>query len=319
MQPQINIDGMQCDAVSYEIAGLREGLKQLTLHEIQARVQELKNLVCEVGVDETQCREMIDVLSMHEFASDNYKDSKLRLLVKELIIALDATNGMAGQAMSDLAMQYLAQLKSVHDKGFSVNSPIDESTLKPGNYAAMRDPSFLAYWLFACIFMTGAQIELVWHEMYPILLMFLDDSDVSIKAKGVSMLGAILPKVNRAFLSRSGLDRLFWDRMLGCLTFLPPLVEESASLSLLTATFDVLDIFMMLESSNAPYWPREECRSDCLRSIVADGLFSGLRHIGNSTRMVEFYTHQVGALSKQYGIAICKYLRVRQKLQSRLT
>ena len=136
----------------------------------------------------------------------------------------------------------------------------------------------------------------------------IDDSTVSIKAKGCKSLDVLLQNVPSQLLDRTGLREVFENALMPCLMYLPSLTEEKESLLLLEAAYPTI---IRLANSYSPRdYPTRSDRTRALDRIMREGLLAGYSHAAENVRIAEFLCQQMEKMIREMRVEVVRHMKV---------
>ena len=135
----------------------------------------------------------------------------------------------------------------------------------------------------------------------------LDESDTSIRTRGLTILTAFLPKFSTKLLAQTGLGPVFEDAIYPTLMFLPSLTPVEESLQLLPAAYNALG---SLCDARFPA-PGDLERLKFLDRIIRHGVLPGYLHSSQIPALVEVLINELSLTVSRMGIHFVKHLKVK--------
>lgn len=219
-------------------------------------------------------------------------DHLLRSTIKPLFGPKPATITDAGRKAI-----HVIKLRSV---------PID---IKPWRDA---HPETLTLLKFTVRNLDHSSIEEFWPLIVPPILTSLDTGDVLSKHRGCQILSILLLKVKPELLERTGLDQVFWEAVMPCLHFLPPLTPFEVSRKITDQAFDTL-----IELALCKKYKRD--KMGLLNKVMREGVYQGLVYAGENVQVVELLTRNAVKLVDEMEISAVSHLNVSSICPFRLT
>ncbi|MCJ1461368.1 hypothetical protein MMC28_011750 [Mycoblastus sanguinarius] len=182
------------------------------------------------------------------------------------------------------------------------NSDLDDA-VKPWKY---RDVYIVTVFQWVLDHLDESSVESNWPLIIPPLLTLIDDSSITQKAKGCTLLNTFLQSCPPLLLQRTGLGEVFETALMSCLLYLPSLTEEVDSLHILKAAYRAL---ISLAVARFPGDEQQVFRMRTLDRILQLGVFKGYAHAGEHVRIAELLVDQITELTNKMGIESVKYLR----------
>ncbi|KAL1915272.1 uncharacterized protein VTP21DRAFT_7548 [Calcarisporiella thermophila] len=143
-------------------------------------------------------------------------------------------------------------------------------------------------------------VESAFFLLIPPLLTLIDDYDIQYKILGVRMFSHVLSNVSASKLTASGLDGVFYEALLSCLSY-----RNDPSFDILIQhTFSAL--FRLVILTNPPDTERYFLQMDQLFAMTLDGL----RMSGDKPAYRAIYLEQIPLLIEKLGMVSIKYLKV---------
>jgi len=164
-------------------------------------------------------------------------------------------------------------------------------------------PETLTLLKFTVQHLDDSSIEESWPLIVPPILTSLDTGDVLSKYRGCQILSTLLLKVKPEFLERTGLDQVFWEAVMPCLHFLPPLTPAVISCRITDQAFDTLIKLAVYRKGS-----RERMR--LLNKVMREGVYQGLVYAGENVKVVELLTRSAVKLVDEMEISAVSHLDV---------
>ncbi|KAF4507035.1 hypothetical protein G6O67_005712 [Ophiocordyceps sinensis] len=144
-----------------------------------------------------------------------------------------------------------------------------------------------------------------WHLFLPVLLILIEDQEVSVRGNGLEILIKFLQKCLPEILVPTGLGTLFEDAVFPSLLSLPSSAEAQDCVATLCLAFDVL-----LHLARADQDPEHHRKRRLLDRLIRGGFLAG--HLNTSTHavVIETFMHYVAAAVDCLGIFAAKHLQV---------
>ncbi|PFH55329.1 hypothetical protein XA68_18568 [Ophiocordyceps unilateralis] len=130
-----------------------------------------------------------------------------------------------------------------------------------------------------------------WPMLLPVMLHLIDDTNNSVRTKGLQTLQAFLSKCPSRILFSTGMGRVFEDAVFPSLFLLPSSNNENGTVSLLYEAYRAL-----LQIANAEQCLNQKRR--LLDRIIRDGILTGYRHASGAPIAVEIMLGNFFALSR---------------------
>ncbi|KAI8374827.1 hypothetical protein BD560DRAFT_393347 [Blakeslea trispora] len=127
----------------------------------------------------------------------------------------------------------------------------------------------------------------------PPVLIVLDDYDPGYKTKGVVMVHAIINKLNSSLIARTGLDRLFFESLFKCLTYL------SDQPTLLSVSYPcILDLIDKMDKREGLY-----------ERVLREGVLTGFLYAGQKRKFLPILLAPIARIYQAIGILGVQYLK----------
>ncbi|ODQ51322.1 hypothetical protein SAICODRAFT_8977 [Saitoella complicata NRRL Y-17804] len=148
-----------------------------------------------------------------------------------------------------------------------------------------------------------------YHLIVPPILALLDVANPRHKLRGVRVLQEMLNRVPRDMVEKTGLGTVFWDALMLCLTYLPPMVPADVSLPLLREAFGGLRELAELRTfSVVNTEEKERKRAKVLDEVMRSGVLKGMVYAGDQVEVAEVLMTELGMLVEAMGIWSVKHL-----------
>lgn len=150
-----------------------------------------------------------------------------------------------------------------------------------------------------------------WPLFIPVLITLSEDTDFSIRQRGLEILALFLSKCPLKTLKSTGIDAVLRDTAFPSLLFLPTLTPEEESVPLLRAAYKSLLTLALLDEDQQSKW-----RRDLLDKLIRDGILTGYAHASEHIRVVETLMQEITKIVEAQGIYTVKHLSVRYCIAS---
>lgn len=158
-----------------------------------------------------------------------------------------------------------------------------------------------------------------WAAFTPLLLAVVDDADTAYRVRGLGILRIFVERAPAEVLSgkTTGLGDVFEDAVTPALHFLPSLVPEGESATLLQAAYGVLIALakklrpsQAREGGQAPAVGQRDAAGLLLSRVLRDGVFVGYSHAKEYPGVVDVLTVVTRDIMNELGIDGIVYLKV---------
>jgi hypothetical protein len=184
-------------------------------------------------------------------------------------------------------------LRETTDKRINIETPAWQLQL----------PSAVAILEWTLGALAVGDIEAVWGLLIPPVLTLLDSIVTGVKTRAVGMITLLLQRVEgTTLLQRTGIAGVFWDAVLPCLSYLPPLTPAPEAVPLLRAAHTCLLALARREKEM-----RKKAR--LLDAVVREGFLRGLAFAGENVVVVEVFVDQLGLVTEEMGMWAVRHLR----------
>ncbi|KAL7267674.1 hypothetical protein RUND412_009727 [Rhizina undulata] len=158
-----------------------------------------------------------------------------------------------------------------------------------------------------------SDIEPNWHLLVPPILKTIDSPSAPAKASGCILIRTLLSRLEEfsmssspktSLLNRTGLGPVFWDTLMPCLMYLPPLTPTSQSVPLLNAAYEAIILLARLRAGNQG---REKAKF--LDAVMREGVIRGIGFADEHVKAAEVIVTWIGPLVKEMGVWGVRYLK----------
>ncbi|BFZ60724.1 hypothetical protein YB2330_001774 [Saitoella coloradoensis] len=147
-----------------------------------------------------------------------------------------------------------------------------------------------------------------YHLLVPPILTLLDAANPRHKLRGVGILRNMLRRVPQDMVEKTGLRTIFWDALMQCLTYLPPMVPADVSLPLLGEAFGGLTELAELRAiSIVDADEKERKKAKMLGEVMRSGVLKGMVYAGDQVEVVEVLMTELRALVEAMGVCSVKH------------
>ncbi|RIB10067.1 hypothetical protein C2G38_2207132 [Gigaspora rosea] len=152
-----------------------------------------------------------------------------------------------------------------------------------------------------CISQTKpSEIEPLLGLIIPPILSLIDDYDVKLKIRGVSILEHLLKLVGSKTFQHSGLGEVFYEALSKCLTYL----DETSYVTLIRVSFStIISLVSLIEPLEA------ESRYIKYEKILSDIVVKGLIFSGDKLAIRRVLLEQIPRICEELSIVTVKYLQ----------
>ncbi len=151
-------------------------------------------------------------------------------------------------------------------------------------------------------------MEANWPLLIPPLLALIDDSSISLKAKGCNFIHTFLQTCPSPLLERTGLGEVFENALMPCLLYLPSLTEEAESLQVLNAAYPTLMSLANVRFASEKHHPGKMKAFD---KVLRHGIVKGYANAGEHVKIAELLVNWMTELINEMGVESAKHLKVR--------
>lgn len=161
-------------------------------------------------------------------------------------------------------------------------------------------------WIIAVI--PVADIEAAWGLLIPPILTLIDSTISSVKTRTIDMIASLLQRLDesdgtRTLLKRTGLAPVFWDSVLPCLSYLPPLTPTREAAPLQRAAYKCLRV---LAHAREPKDARK--RSQLLDAVIREGFLRGQAFAGEHVLLAVVMVEELADVIEAMGIWSVRHL-----------
>ncbi|KAA8910760.1 hypothetical protein FN846DRAFT_507144 [Sphaerosporella brunnea] len=154
-----------------------------------------------------------------------------------------------------------------------------------------------------------SDIEAAWGLLIPPVLTLLDSTMSSVKTRAVGMITLLLQRLEedectRSLLQRTGLAPVFWDAVLPCLSYLPPLTPASEAVPLLRAAYACL-----LALARVRERKDSKKKAKLLDALVREGFLRGLSFAGENVLVVLVLVEALATVVDEMGVWTVRHLQ----------
>jgi hypothetical protein len=161
-------------------------------------------------------------------------------------------------------------------------------------------------WVISAI--PNGDIETAWSLLIPPILTLIDSTLSSVKTRAIGMITLLLQRLEetdetRTLLQRTGLAPVFWDAVLPCLSYLPPLTPTPESVPLLKAAYTCLLSLARAREVNA------RKRSALLDILVREGFLRGLSFADEHILVIVVIVSALSQIVEEMGVWAVRHLK----------
>ncbi|KAF8243493.1 hypothetical protein K440DRAFT_637271 [Wilcoxina mikolae CBS 423.85] len=161
-------------------------------------------------------------------------------------------------------------------------------------------------WVLSAI--PNTDLEAAWGLLIPPILTLIDSTLSSVKTRAIGMITLLLQRLEeidatRTLLQRTGLAPVFWDAVLPCLSYLPPLTPTPESVPLLKAAYTCLLPLARARETNL------RKRSALLDILVREGFLRGLAFADEHVLVIVVMVSALSQIVEEMGVWAVRHLK----------
>ncbi|ODQ66676.1 hypothetical protein NADFUDRAFT_50586 [Nadsonia fulvescens var. elongata DSM 6958] len=221
---------------------------------------------------------LCDVINISHIDSKIYEEILLET-IKPLIVKARAH---VHKAVSDEGRQKI-RITKLGVGSVNYNSEVSDPERFEWSEARL---DILGIYRFVLERITLDQIISNWSFLIPSLLNILDEPDPAMKLQAVKLIDILLHRISSldpSLMKKSGVGYIFWESLLSCTTFLPPLTDSRLSIPLIKCSIRALVVLSKLIEPNDV-----SKRSLLLDNIMRDAILKGLTYSGSQDVKVAY-------------------------------
>ncbi|KAI7903912.1 uncharacterized protein BX663DRAFT_505671 [Cokeromyces recurvatus] len=167
---------------------------------------------------------------------------------------------------------------------------IDKQEWKTNNYVD------ILMWITDNI--SAKKLESNLHLILPPIMIVLDDYDIEYKIKGIKMVHKMISLLDSSFISRNGLDNVFFESLFKCTSYLSQDRDEP----LLRVTYAcLLDLLAKRK--------KDQKTTELYERVLKDGIVTGFIYAGEKIKFLPVLIKPISVLYEELGIIGVQYLK----------